>query len=155
MNKRAPAARGHGITLLELLVAMAIAGLILSISFPSLSSGLEGLKLQTAGRQLASFLNMARARAERDQRPVELLIDPASSRLTASSEGQWERVFDLAAGLRIAEVWPAAETPARRFLLIPGVPPPRFRVRIVSSRGRSLAVEVDPIAGIPQFQEGN
>ena len=145
----------RGITLLELLVAMAIAGMIMSISFPAVTAGLEGIRLQGTARRVGAFLNVARGQADRDQLPVELQIDLDRNRMSASSaDGKWERTLELAEGVRLAAVWPAVEgTGVRRFIVIPGVPGPSFRLDLTSARGRSLAVSVDPLTGTPQIEE--
>lgn len=146
--------KSRGITLLELLVAMAIAGMILAISFPSATAGIDGVRLQAAGRRVAAFLNVARGRADREQLPVEILIDLDANRMSAvTADGQWERSVDLGQGVRIAAVLPEAESRSRRFLVLPGVPPPRFFVQLDSSRGRSLRVGVDPLSGTPQIED--
>lgn len=144
------AAANTGVTLLELLVAMAIGGMVLAISFPSFSSGLDGVRLQATARQVAAFVNTARAWAERSQAPVEVLIEPEQSRIRAlSADGQWERTLEVAGGVQMER----DEEKRQRLLLIPGLPPPGFRVVLVSSRGRSLAVGLDPVTGAPQIEE--
>jgi Tfp pilus assembly protein FimT len=146
--------RGGGITLLELLVTMAIAGMILAISFPSVIAGLDGVRLQTSGRRIGAFLNMAQGRADRDQAPVEIRIDLEQNQISASAaDGRWERTLDLEPGVRIASVSPAAgnEGTTSRFVMLPGVPAPRFRIRLGSARGRALTVSVDPLTGTPQI----
>ncbi len=148
------AMRSRGITLLELLVVMAIAGMILAISFPATIAGVDGVRLQAAGRRVAAFLNVAHGRADREQLPVEILVDPDANRMSAvTADGQWERSLDLGEGVRIAAVLPETETRSRRFLLLPGVPPPRFQVQLDSRQGRSITVTVDPLTGTPQIED--
>lgn len=149
---------GSGITLLELLVAMAIVGMILAISFPSVTTGLDGVRLQSVGRRVAAFVNAARGQADRDQLPVEIRIDLDRNQMSAlSADGRWGRDLKVEEGVRIAGVWPGiggseSEVRVRRFIVIPGVPPPRFGVQLNTSRGRSLAVTVDPLTGTPQIR---
>ena len=149
MRGPGPGGRGsRGITLIELLVAMAIAGMMMAIAYPSLIGGLDGVRLRTTGQSVAAFLNNAHGRAERDQAPVEVLIDPARNQMSAQSlEGNWERALNLSEGVRIAEVRPAAEPGPRRFVMLPGVPAPGVRVRLETGRGRSLVAGLDPEIG--------
>jgi prepilin-type N-terminal cleavage/methylation domain-containing protein len=150
------AAHRRGITLIELLVALALAGMILAISFPSFTAGLEGLRLAASGRRVGGFVNAARARAERDQEPVEIRVDPRSGRLSAlSARGDWQRDLPLEDGVRIAAVLPPASADARpdeprRFVLLPGVPGPRMEMRLTSQTGRAITVAIDPISGVPE-----
>ena len=140
----------RGLTLLELMVAMALAGMIMAISFPSLTAGLDGVRLQSSGRRIAAFVNAARERVERDQVPVEVVIE--SNRLQAVAvDSSWERTLDLGDGVEVPA--PDGEEKARRrFVLLPGVPPPRRRIPVRTSRGRTLSVELNPLTGVPQIE---
>ena len=161
MNRAGPraAARPRGITLLELLVALALAGMILAISFPSFTAGLDGVRVQFTARRLGAFVNAARARAEREQEPMEIVIELERNRMSAlSAGGEWERDLLLEDGVRIAAVVPAAPAGApadepRRFVILPGVPGPRLRVQLTGRTGRAATVEIDPISGVPEILE--
>jgi type II secretory pathway pseudopilin PulG len=157
-RRLAPLTSG-GITLLELLVTMAIIIMVVAIAFPSFLSGLDGIRLQAAGRSMAAFLNVARGEADREQLPVEIRIDPGQNQISAlSADGSWEREVRLEDGVRMASVGGAGppdgapEMAVRRFLVLPGVPPPRMQVRLETERGRSLAVSVDPLTGTPVIE---
>ncbi len=138
---------------------MAIAGMILAISFPSFTAGLDGIRLQSTGRRIGAFFNVARGRADQEQLPVEIRIDLDRNQITAlSADGRWERALEPAEGVKITGVWPPVEGAEggarfRRFVLLPGVPPPRFRVQLGAARGRSATVAVDPLNGTPQIDE--
>lgn len=141
----------RGLSLLELMVAMALAGMIMAISFPSVVGGLDGVKLQSSGRRVAAFINAARERVEREQFPVEVVIE--TKRLRAlSADGAWEKNLDLVDGVEI----PAPEVgdkAVRRLVLLPGVPVPRLRVPLRTTRGRALTVELNPLTGVPEIEE--
>ncbi|HYM13030.1 MAG TPA: prepilin-type N-terminal cleavage/methylation domain-containing protein [Bryobacterales bacterium] len=161
MRAKPPARRlepltGGGITLLELLVTMAIISMIVAIAFPSFLSGLDGIRLQSAARRMAAFLNVARGEADREQLPVEIRIDPGQNQVSAlSADGSWERELRLEDGVRMAGAGGpegAPGTPVQRFVVLPGVPAPRMQVRLETERGRSLAVSVDPLTGTPVIE---
>jgi len=129
---------------------MALAGMIMAISFPSITGGLDGVKLQSSARRVVAFVNAARERVEREQIPVEVVIE--SARLKAlAADGTWERSLDLPDGVEIPP--PEMERPARRVVLLPGVPPPRMRLTVRTTRGRSLSVEMNPLTGVPEIGE--
>ena len=86
-----------GITLIELLVVMGIIALMVSISYPTLTRGLDGVRLKTSVGQAGAFFNSVRQAADRRQQPVQLTVDPKQNRLIAVAvDGGWDDqlVFD-------------------------------------------------------------
>jgi Tfp pilus assembly protein FimT len=130
-----------------LLVALALAGMIMAISFPTVTAGLDGVRLQSAGRRVAAFVNATTARVEREQFPVEVVME--SKRLRAlSADGKWDQIVELPEGVEIT----ADELP-RRVVLLPGVPAPRTKLSLRSQRGKTLSVELNPLTGAPEIGE--
>src|ERR1035437_6655329 len=68
--------KAAGVTLVEMMIVVAIIGLMVGITFPAVSAGLDSVRLSSATDSLASFLNAAVNRAERRQQPMELIISP-------------------------------------------------------------------------------
>jgi hypothetical protein len=135
---------------------MTIIGLLASISFPAVSSGLESVRLSSASTSLVSFLNGALNRAERRQEVMEVVISPKDNALWmyAAAPG-FERKLEMPDGVTIEAVLPEPEEPQdgpRRFLLLPGGVPPRIGVQLVNRRGARRIVRVDPITGVPQVE---
>src|SRR5262249_1821608 len=62
----------RGITLIEMVIVMAIVGLIAGITYPTVSNGLDSVHLAAATDTVAAFLNAAVNRVERRQEVVEL-----------------------------------------------------------------------------------
>jgi prepilin-type N-terminal cleavage/methylation domain-containing protein len=136
-----------GVTLVELLIVVAIVGLIAGISFPAVSSGLESIRLSSAAGSLAAFLNSALNRAERRQQPVEITIAPKDNAVwVRSAEPSYERKLEMPDGVTIE----AQET--RRFLLLPGGTAPRIGIEIANRRGPRRIVRVDPLTGVPRIE---
>lgn len=148
--------RSKGVTLVEMMIVVAIVGLIAGISFPAVSAGIESIRLSSASDTLASFLNQALNRAERRQEVVELDILPKQGTLTMRSmEPGFERKLEMPQGVTIEAVWPKVEEPAdapRRFILMPGGTAPRIGIQIANQRGSKRIVRVDPITGAPQIE---
>jgi prepilin-type N-terminal cleavage/methylation domain-containing protein len=147
----------RGITLLELVVVMALLGLLAGITFPSVSSGLDALRLNTASNSLVSFFNAALNRAERRQQAIEIAIAKNERTLRLRSvEPGFERSLELPSGVTIRGVLPPLpqdeEQPVRYILLYPGGALPRFGVEIASPKGERRIVRVNPITGVPQVE---
>src|SRR5689334_6165628 len=89
---RASRRTSRGVTLIEMLVVVAIIGLLISVSLPSVSSGIDSVRISTAAESISSFLNAAVNHAERSQQPVEVLVLPKENRLAMySNEPGFER----------------------------------------------------------------
>jgi Tfp pilus assembly protein FimT len=64
-----------------MMVVMVIIAVIVSVSTPSITAGIDAVRLATATSTVASFLNSAVNLAERRQRPVELIVSPKDNRI--------------------------------------------------------------------------
>jgi prepilin-type N-terminal cleavage/methylation domain-containing protein len=149
MNRR-------GVTLIEMLIVVSLLGLLVGITYPSVSAGIDSLRIRSASDSIVSFLNGALNRAERRQVVVEVEIAPATSTLTMrSSEPDFLRTLELPEGILIRRVLPEAPLEAgatRSFLLYPGGTAPQLGVELENRRGARRTVRVDPITGAPQVE---
>jgi prepilin-type N-terminal cleavage/methylation domain-containing protein len=142
-----------GITLIELLLVMAIISLMAGIGYPSLSRGIDSLRMRTATDSLAAFLNSAVSRVDRLQQPVEISFSTGGRRLEL--RGLQPRVLDaldLPQGVTIADFAPPLPglEPGFRFLVLqPGSPFPAVGFQIENRRGARRIVRIDPVAGVP------
>jgi prepilin-type N-terminal cleavage/methylation domain-containing protein len=146
----------RGVTLIEMLIVMAIVALVAGLSFPSVASGVDSLRLRSASNGIVSFLNTAIDRAERHQQVIEILISPRESVLEARAPGdQFVQRLDIPEPVHIVSVQPSAEVgpdEPRRFLCYPGGTVPRIGIEIANKAGRRRMVSVDPITGVPRSE---
>ena len=147
----------RGVTLIEMLVVVSIVAVMVAITFPSATSGIDSIRLASASDSVAAFLNAALVRAERQQTLVELTVSPAENALYIRHLPAFEKRLALADGVRITGVLPeqpfAAEAPGlRRFMLYPGGAPPRVGVRIASAKGAQRIVSLDPVTSAPVIE---
>jgi prepilin-type N-terminal cleavage/methylation domain-containing protein len=145
-----------GVTLVEMLIVVAIVGLIASISFPAVASGLESLRLTSATDSIVGFLNGALNRAERRQQAIEVAVSIQDNSVSlTSSEAGFLRKLSMPDGVKIVAIWPKLleeDTQPRRFLLLPGSSAPRLGVEIVNRKGARRIVRVNPITGVPDIE---
>jgi prepilin-type N-terminal cleavage/methylation domain-containing protein len=138
--------RQSGVTLIELLIVVGIAGAMAVIVLPSFSSGLDSLRLSQASDSAAAFLNGALNRVERRRQVVELSISPRENLiLLRSADNSFTRKFEMPDGVRV-------EGEARRYLLLPGAAPAGLGVQLVNRRGLRRVVTIDPITGAPKIE---
>jgi prepilin-type N-terminal cleavage/methylation domain-containing protein len=148
----------RGVTLIEMLIVVTLIALIAGLSYPSLASGLDSLRLRSASDSVAGFLTTALDRADRRQQAVEIVISPRENAMTArTADLGFVRRLEVPDPVRIVAVTPpvpgaiAPDAP-RRFLVYPGGSVPRIGVEIASDRGHRRLVSVDPISGIARAE---
>jgi prepilin-type N-terminal cleavage/methylation domain-containing protein len=145
-----------GITLLEMIVVVAILGLVAGISFPAISAGLDSVRMVSATDSVAAFLNAAVTRAERRQQAVEVVISPRVNLLTLYTNGPgFVRELKLPDGIFVEGVLPVVnEDPGgeRRFLFMPGGAVPGLGVQLANRRNGHRVVRLDPMTGFPRVE---
>jgi prepilin-type N-terminal cleavage/methylation domain-containing protein len=151
--------RQSGVTVMELLIVVAIVGLLVSVTFPAVTSGMDGLRLRAAVDSITSFFNAALNRAERRQQVVLVTVFQNESRLTMRTTGSPERELAMPEGVSIAAVLPELpgrfqEDGPRRFFLYPGGSAPRMGILLKNRRGTAWLVRVNPITGVPEVERG-
>jgi prepilin-type N-terminal cleavage/methylation domain-containing protein len=139
----------RGVTLLEMLIVVAIIGAVAAISFPSLISGLAGVRLQSSSGELASFLSSSMNNVERHEEAAAIVISPRENRLdifTAASGEKPARSWQPASGIALE-----GEDP-HRYLLFPGGVFPRIAVVLRNEKGARRAVEIDPVTAVARVR---
>jgi prepilin-type N-terminal cleavage/methylation domain-containing protein len=148
----------RGVTLLEMLIAVALLALLAGLTYPSLSAGLDTLRLRSASNDVVSLLAAALDHAGRRQQVVEIQILPADNVLLArSADLAFQRRVAVPQPMRIGAVEPAIPgAPAgrpRRFLVYPGGAAPGVGIELVNPKGARRLVRVDPFTATPRALE--
>jgi prepilin-type N-terminal cleavage/methylation domain-containing protein len=146
----------RGVTLLEMLVVITIIGVLVGITVPAASAGIDSVRLASATQSVASFLNAAVDRAERREEPIELTIVPSENLLTlVSRDARFSRELRLPVGIALEAVLPAlpeGEDAARRFVLMPGASVPGIGIQLGNRHGAHRIVRLDPMTGFPRVE---
>jgi prepilin-type N-terminal cleavage/methylation domain-containing protein len=142
----------RGVTLLEMLIVVAIIGVMVGIAFPAITSGIDSLRIRSASDEIVSTFNSAMNRADRRQVAVEIIIDRAQNRLLfASADPGYRRELTMPDGVTIERVYPVIpnldESLPRQFLIHPGGTVPHLGLELKNRRNVHLIVSVDPITG--------
>jgi len=146
-----------GVTLIEMMVVVALISLMVGISYPALTSGIESLRLNAATNGVVSFLDYGLSRAERRQQMVDITISKVENSLEMrSSEPGFTRKLQLPDGISIMQVLPQLPeqdpNANRDFLLYPGGTVPAFGLQLINRRNVQRVVRVDPITGVPHVE---
>jgi prepilin-type N-terminal cleavage/methylation domain-containing protein len=147
----------RGVTLIEMVVVVAIIGLMIVIAFPTIAAGLDSVRLASSTGAISAFLNAAENRAERRQMAVALTISPRDAALAMySNDPGSERSLKLPDGISIQAVLPAieGETPdqPRQIILMPGSSAPAVGILLVNGHGARRMVHLDPMTGFPRVE---
>lgn len=148
--------RPRGITLIELLVVMAVISLMMGVAYPSVSRGLESVRLRMAGDDVASFLSLAMNRVEKTESPVEVRFLRSQRVIEMDGPATPLKTLNLPDGIGIGEISPEVEgepQTERSALLMPGAPFPRMTVELTSVGGGRRAVRIDPTTSTPIIEE--
>lgn len=154
------ASKRRGITLIEMVVVVAIVGVIAAISLPSATAGIDSVRLVSATGSIASFLNAAVNRAERRQVPLEVVISTKENKLTLySNEPGFTRELKMPDGIVIETVLGAPppdpfdpENAPFRLVLIPGAATPGIGIQVANRHGSRRIVRLDPMTGFPRVE---
>jgi prepilin-type N-terminal cleavage/methylation domain-containing protein len=157
---RQGAISNRGITLIEMVVVLAIVGLIAGISYPAISAGLESVRMISATDGVATFLNGAVNRAERKQQAIELVIEPKEGVLLLySNEPGFKKQYHLPDGVVIEAVHPVDGSgdpqDQRRFLFLPGATVPGIGIQLRNNHDAHRIVHLDPMTGFPRVESVN
>jgi prepilin-type N-terminal cleavage/methylation domain-containing protein len=148
----------RGVTLIEMMVVVIIVALIVSISTPSITAGIDAVRLATAASSVAAFLNSASNRAERRQRPVELIIFTKTASLQyLSTDAASQHELKLPDGIAIEPLsaLPSEDAEgASRWLFMPGGAAPAVAIQLSNQHGGRRTVRLDPMTGYPRVEIG-
>jgi hypothetical protein len=132
-----------------MLIVVAIIGVVAAISFPSLTSGLAGIRLQSSSGELASFLSSSMNNVERREEAAAVVISPKANRLD---------IFTAASGEKPARSWQPASgillegDDPHRYLLFPGGVFPRISLVLRNEKGARRSVEIDPVTAVARVE---
>ena len=115
----------RGVTLIEMLVVVTLISLIVAVSFPAVTSGLDSMHLRQAVRDTVSLFDAGLSRAQRSQQVVEISVSPKENAMwVRAPEAHYERKIEMPDGVTITRVLPEnvtdEEQGVRSFYLYPG-----------------------------------
>lgn len=149
----------RGITLVEMVVVVTLIAVLAGLTYPSVASGLDSLRLRSATDRILALLDTSADRAERRQQAVEIVISPKDNSVTArSADLGFVRRVELDKGMHITGVKPGPAPGSgtgaanRIFLIYPGGTVPGISIEIATASGHRRTIGVDPITGLAQSQ---
>jgi type II secretion system protein H len=142
-----------GVTLMEMLVVMTLIGLLASVATPSVTAGMETVKLRNSAERLAATLRLARERAVRTRHYFQVTVDPQTRRVELRDlEGDYVRDWEIPVAVNADCGLRNAECP-NTFVFPPDGSVPGTRLVLENSRKRKLAVELDAFTALPAVKE--
>jgi prepilin-type N-terminal cleavage/methylation domain-containing protein len=147
-----------GVTLIEMLVVVAVIGIVVGVSMPSISAGLDSVRLASTGDAIASFLNGAVTHAERSEYPVVVVISLKDGTISADGSDGFTRRFQVPQGITMDKLLPeggGSEEGDRQLLIVPGGTAPAIGVEYSNRHGGRRRVQLDPMTGFPRVETVN
>jgi prepilin-type N-terminal cleavage/methylation domain-containing protein len=144
----------RGVTLIEMLVVLTIIAIVAAVSMPSVTAGIDAVRLASATSSVAAFLNAASNHAERRERPVELVIGAKTMKYISTDPGS-ERELTLPDGVVMEPLSALQSEDAEgvsRWLFLPGGAIPSVAIRLTNRRGGQRIVKLDPLTGFPRVE---
>lgn len=140
-----------GFTLLELVLVILIMGLVLAVSYPTLSRGSASIRLRSVGRDILSTFRYARERAITEQRGIQIVASRESQNLIFADEfGEGNRTYTLPRDVSIQRLSLAGRVIAEGPLVVrfsPNGSSDLAEILVQSDSGAALRVVSDPITG--------
>ncbi|WP_434027245.1 type II secretion system protein XpsH [[Pseudomonas] boreopolis] len=90
MRLPAPPRAARGVTLLEMLLVIALIAVAGLLAAGAVTGGLDGMRLRSAGKQIAAQLRFTRTQALASGQPQRFSLDPVARRWQAPSGHQGE-----------------------------------------------------------------
>ncbi len=97
------AGNDDGFTLLEMLIVIALLGLMIALSAPSIGNSLSGLQLSTGTRRLSAILRNVRSNAIAEKKNYKVVFNPEEGSYTYQTNSGNKAVL-LPAGIEIAKL---------------------------------------------------
>ena len=144
----------RGTTLIEMMVVMMIVAVVVAISAPSVSAGIDAVRLATSTSSVAAFLNSASTHAERRERPVELIITAKTLAFISTDRGSRHEmtVPDGIVMEPISAVQSEDVEGESRWLFMPGGAVPSVGIKLTNQHGGIRTVKLDPMTGFPRVE---
>ena len=153
-----PSGKSRGVTLIEMMIVVTIISLIAGLTYPSIASGLDSLRINAASRSIVSFFNSGLNRAERRQQAIQITINkPGNFLFMRSTDPSFGQTLTLPEGVTILKVLPEQpqldDSVPRTFMLYPGGTVPPFGVLLQNRRNTIRLVQVDQMTGVPEVTQ--
>lgn len=144
-------ASAAGITLMELLVAMALIAILSALVYPSFGNALADLRLNGAGRQVVSACRLAKSEAVARRESFRLIVNIEKNQVAlADASLRTLKELEFPAGIRIIQVQKFSETGAHDvsdFYFFPNGTAESGSLTFRDERGKVLKVVIDFLTG--------
>jgi prepilin-type N-terminal cleavage/methylation domain-containing protein len=139
----------RGVTLVELLIAVAIIAVVVSVSAPGLTTGRATVRLSSASGDAATFLTRTMNNVETREEAAAVVISPANNAIETFTAASGEKP---ASELKMPQGISIEGEEQKRIVMYPGGVIPRVSIVLRNEKGARRSIEIDPITAIPKIQ---
>ena len=142
-----------GFSLLEIIAVMVVMALGAVLVLPGLNTGLNGLRLDSAARDMVTLMKTARSQAIAEQKVFRVMLkinpdQPADSYVYANEYEEEIKAFPFPAGVRILVTDPGI---SGRISFYPNGRSSGLQFTLHNEQGKALLVNVDPVTGFARL----
>jgi type II secretory pathway pseudopilin PulG len=137
-----------------MMVVVVIIAVVVAISTPSVSAGIDAVRLASAGSSVSAFMNAASTHADRRERPVELIISAKGMEFISTDPGS-RHELTMPDGISIEPLSALPSEDAEgvsRWLFMPGGAVPAVAIQLTNQHGGRRIVRLDPMTGFPRVE---
>jgi prepilin-type N-terminal cleavage/methylation domain-containing protein len=139
----------RGVTLVELLIAVAIIAVVVSVSAPGLTTGLATVRLSSASGDAATFLTRTMNNVETREEAAAVVISPANNAIETFTAASGEKP---ASELKMPQGISIEGEEQKRIVMYPGGVIPKVSIVLRNEKGARRSIEIDPITAVPKIQ---
>ncbi len=157
---------GRGFTLLEMIVVIAIMGIVSAMVMPGVGDGLRRWRLQASVREFATLLKFTRNQAVASRTPLEVVrdrgrqaywLDRPEAGLPSPEEAvrRGVRIYTLPEAIRFGTIAVRGSTPGMERMAIHFFSRGNSsggEIQIQDEKGRSYVISVEPLTGLARIQ---
>jgi general secretion pathway protein H len=147
--------KARGFSLLELMIVLLLMAVVSAVVYPSMSSGMRGLRLESTARRVATLMKVARNRAVQEQSVYRVGFDREKNvYFLADDYGKSLREFPLGEEITCKQISVDGEALDGQVIFVNFYPTGHsedFEIVLALKQGKEAKLTVDAVTGVARL----